>query len=149
MVKPNIVSADCWMMALPKSIGLMHDKTNNGWKMAKNTSVKGAPVIKLVVPIQENEPPTSGDVVLRHFKEIKQLAGQGHAESMLRHESSIPESWEEYFLLFLGTQWLNYAKNRMVPCLHYNGSNWELTFTCLDRKLDKTDRLVIVCTPEA
>lgn len=142
MVESKADATDCPTMTLPKSIGLERDRTNDGYKLIKNTPVKGAPVIELLAPIQENEAPTPGNVVLQRFKGTKKWAGQGHAETTHRHEKSIPESWQEYFLLFPGTQWRNASNDHMVPCLYYNGSNWEFTFTCLGRKFDETDRLV-------
>jgi len=133
--------AESTTMVLSKSSNLRFDKTPNGWKLIRHARFQAGTIV-IEKPVLENGKPTFGSVVLQKTDGTKKWAGQTHAERALEMSDAIPASWQEFFLIFPGTVWQNGHKDKMLPCLYFNGDNWEFAFTCLNRKFDEADRLV-------
>jgi len=122
------------------------DKVNDGWKLVEDVGPADDEFqLQLDTFLRESESCVSGEVMLERAKAMGDLAGQFHAERILRQQAEIPEDWRPFYLIFPGTGWQDSDGNRQVPYLNWNGDRWYLNWNWLENDFNQNFRLVRLC----
>jgi hypothetical protein len=82
------------------------------------------------------------DAAARIYEEGNCLAGQRHAEAMLRDPAKIPEEFKSYELLFPGTVWQDSRGVKYVACLRCYKDIWAMDFHALKNGHNENQRIV-------
>lgn len=115
------------------------DMRKQGWELDKDTEDKeGEFTPELVNIFKGKEQRISGEELLYR---AGVCYGQRHAEAMLRDQRKIPEEYQQHYLPFPGTVWVN-SGDRYVPCLYWRVDRWCLNFCWLEVDFNRDVRLV-------
>jgi len=80
--------------------------------------------LELAKFLQDGESCVVGETMLARAKEMDDLAGQRHAERIMREPQNIPVEWRAHVLVFAGTVRLRPDGHRRVLYLHWYGDRW-------------------------
>ena len=118
------------------------DMRNEGWKLEKDiTDPSGTLTLELAEFLRQGESSVKGDVMADRAHFLGANLGQHHAETVLRNQNLIPESWRAHYLAFPGTVWWG-SRRRYVPCLGWGGGQWFLRFGWLECDWNSDYRLL-------
>lgn len=123
--------AELSTMVLKPPCGFRYDKMEDGWTLVEDTPVVGEPTLAVVGFFKKGEDHLSSKVVMERvrarMKRFGPLAGQHHAEALLRQQDQIPSGWRKYSLLFGGTVWHDPVGGHCIPTLVWEGQ-WIMDF---------------------
>ena len=123
-------------------VGLVNDKTKDGWKLLEDTPLLGEPELELAEFLKPGESRIKGDVMFERAVALGNRAGQQHAERLLSQQDSIPKEWRDFYLVFPGTKWQRSDGDLVVPYLYWHDDRWRLDWYWLDDDFNDDDRLV-------
>lgn len=115
----------------------VNDKTAEGWRLLEDVS-DSIPIkiasLQIISYLKRGEFCISSNNMRLRAVELNANLGQKHAEYILEHRSEIPKELRGHALVFPGTVWSGKEPDpkRYVPCLDWDGVNWELNFIWLD-----------------
>lgn len=125
------------------------DMTTEGWKLVEDVEkLQIGELLKLEFAsiLKQGENSISGNEMMRRAKELGCNLGQLDAEYLLAHPGRIPVRPEGvYWILFPGTVWRSRGGDLNVPCLHWAGVRWRLSFTWLGRGWSSLDGFLRPC----
>lgn len=121
------------------------DMSTEGLTLVGNTprSLNSVADLDLVTFLKKDEQSISSRELIRRARlEFNANLGQEDAEWLLEHKDEIPEEYENYYLVFMGTRWSTCDGCIHVACLNYVGAQWSLDFNWLDLIHSRRTRLV-------
>lgn len=115
-----------------------------GWELVEDVREPAEIAIgdlRLATFLNHDEQYVTGDTMRERAKNIGANLGQRHAEHFLDHQEEIPESYRPYWLIFPGTVWRGRDGALLVPCLHWDGGRWLLSFDWLGHRFRSHGRV--------
>ncbi len=138
------------MILLPEPITVVE---RVGWQIDNYSTSMSVKPMKLVPVrfLRRSEEYIDGKTMLRRGKysdwRLGHLAGQEHAQALLKQQDKIPAEWRDISLVFGGTVWVNYERYRQVPAMYFDSGGverWILDYFGLenDNWTDEECRLI-------
>ena len=95
--------------------------------------------------LHDGESYVKGEIMLERAKEMGDLAGQRHAERIMRESQKIPVEWRAHSLVIAGTVRLFPVGYRYVLVLCWGGDRWYSRWYWLGYGLRSYSRVVRLC----
>lgn len=116
-----------------KKVFARNMKQESGWELISDNTTYEAGEVKLELCefLGSGENSVRGTTMAERALKLGANLGQKHAEAFLENQHLIPKEWRRFYLIFPGTVWLGSRGSRRVPCLHWLGGPWCLSFLWL------------------
>ena len=113
------------------------DQRKDHFRLVSNVQPATGDVIQFSPLLINGEVLIDGLEMERRSQTMKgALAGQLHAEWLIKHQEKISPEMQKYIIIFLGTEWRGQLENRPVPCLICFHSKWHVLFLWLGDTFD-------------
>ena len=122
----------------------LRDMRKEGWELVENIDEEPVPIseLELVSFLRRGESYVSGKTMRERAWKQRASLGQRQAEYLLARQKEIPSEWRDFYLVFPGTVWRDRDGGLDVPCLHWLGDGWDLSFSWLEDDWHSGARLV-------